>query len=82
MILPMSKQKVSVLELFGNVVRSHREALGMSQEELAARAKLHRTYVGSVERGERNISLKNIFLFARALNISTGRLLTQVDDLL
>ncbi|MEX2215560.1 MAG: helix-turn-helix transcriptional regulator [Phycisphaeraceae bacterium] len=78
----MSKQKVSVLELFGNVVRSHREALGMSQEELAARAKLHRTYVGSVERGERNISLKNIFLFARALNISTGRLLTQVDDLL
>jgi transcriptional regulator with XRE-family HTH domain len=77
----MNMQKIHELELFGKVVRSHREALGISQEELAARAGLHRTYIGSVERGERNISLKNIYLFSVALEISAGRLLTQVDEL-
>ncbi len=81
MILFMSRRKVSELELFGKVVRSHREALGISQEELAARAGLHRTYIGSVERGERNISLKNILVFASALHTSAGCLLTQVDEL-
>lgn len=54
----------------GANVRKFRENLGLSQEELAERCGLHRTYVGSVERGERNVSLENIVLLARAVNQS------------
>lgn len=55
---------------FGKQVRARREALGYSQEELAEMAHLHRTYIGSVERGERNISLLNIWQVAEALSVS------------
>ena len=60
---------------FGANVRRFREALGLSQEELAERCGLHRTYVGSVERGERNVSLENIVFIARAVNETPGALL-------
>lgn len=60
---------------FGRRVRKLREGLGISQEELAARAGLHRTYVGSVERGERNISLINIQRLAAALDCRPDELL-------
>ena len=52
---------------FGELVRQKRQALGISQEELAFRSGLHRTYVGSVERGERNLSIENVFILAKAL---------------
>ena len=45
---------------FGTAVRTHRRQLGMSQEALAERAQLHRTYVTDVERGARNLSLESI----------------------
>jgi transcriptional regulator with XRE-family HTH domain len=57
-------------ESFGWNVRQLRKAQNLSQEELAEKAGLHRTYIGSVERGERNISLENILALARALNVS------------
>ena len=57
------------LEQFGANVRAKRLALGFSQEALAALTGLHRTYVGSVERGERNISLRNIVRIAGALGL-------------
>ena len=60
---------------FGTRVRGLREGLGLSQEELADKARLHRTYVGSVERGERNISLDNIYKFAGALGVPASDLL-------
>ena len=60
----------SVEERFGERVRELRRAKGLSQEELAFKANVHRTYLGSIERGERNPSLKNINAIARALGVS------------
>ena len=59
---------------FGRRVRELRLARGLSQEELASRVGIHRTYVGGVERGERNPSLKNIASIARALDITLREL--------
>ncbi|WP_296192661.1 helix-turn-helix transcriptional regulator [uncultured Microbacterium sp.] len=60
---------------FGARVRELRTAAGLSQEELAHRAGLDRSYVGQVERGERNISLDNIHRIAGALGADAGALL-------
>ena len=56
--------------LLGNAIKEQRNALGISQEELAARAGLHRTYVSEVERGERNPSIASIEKLAQALEVS------------
>lgn len=61
---------------FGKRVREIRSEKGLSQEELAFRAKVHRTYLGGIERGERNPSLKNIASIAKALNIPIAELFT------
>jgi len=55
-----------------------RLARGLSQEELAGKANLHRTYVGSVERGERNISLVNVERLAKALGMTVCELLCDI----
>ena len=62
-------------ELFGDRLRELRLHRGYSQEELADRCGLHRTYVGSVERGERNIALQNICRLANALEVLPAELL-------
>jgi transcriptional regulator with XRE-family HTH domain len=54
-------------QLLARNVRRLRTTAGLSQEELAARSGLHRTYISSVERGQRNVSLENIFSIATAL---------------
>jgi transcriptional regulator with XRE-family HTH domain len=56
-------------EVLGRNLRDHRVAKGWSQEELADRCDLHRTYIGSVERGERNVTLGTLERIARALGI-------------
>jgi transcriptional regulator with XRE-family HTH domain len=66
------------LQRFGARVRAERERLGVSQEELAARAELHRTYVGGVERGERNVGLLNVIRIARVLNLAPSELLRDI----
>ena len=59
---------------FGERVRKLRHEKGLSQEELAFRAKIHRTYLGGIERGERNPALKNIASIAEALGVSLSKL--------
>lgn len=60
---------------FRDRVRVTRTRVGLSQEALVDRAELHRTYVGSVERGERNVSPDNIYRLAEALGIEARDLL-------
>ena len=63
----------------GNNIRRYRIQLGLSQEALADACGLHRTYVGSVERGERNLSLENIVKVARALQLQPSDLLEGIS---
>ena len=63
---------------FGLAVRMRRNALGISQEELAARSELHRTYIGDIERGARDPSLRTIEKIARGLGCSVSDLLAGV----
>lgn len=67
-------EKEDVKKTFGSSVKTWRKRLGLSQEELAERAELHRTYVSDVERGARNLSLESITRMARALQISVAEL--------
>jgi len=59
---------------FGHHIRALREAKSISQEELAYRAGMHRTYLGGIERGERNPALKNISALAKALEVDISEL--------
>ena len=60
---------------FASNLRREREARGLSQEALADLAGLHRTYVGSVERAERNVSIDNLERLSNALGVEVGELL-------
>jgi transcriptional regulator with XRE-family HTH domain len=60
-------------------IRRYRQARQLSQEALAELCDLHRTYVGSVERGERNVTLSSLEMFAKALGVSVPQLLTPQD---
>jgi transcriptional regulator with XRE-family HTH domain len=62
----------------GATVRRRRAALKLSQEQLAEKAGLHWTYIGGIERGERNVSLLNIVKIARALNAKPSALLNGI----
>lgn len=62
----------------GEAVRERRRALGMSQERLSEESGLHQTYLSSLERGQRNISLLNLVKVARALQIPAAELLRGV----
>ncbi|MBX7136319.1 MAG: helix-turn-helix domain-containing protein [Fimbriimonadaceae bacterium] len=68
-----------VLVAFGRQVAAERRKIGLSQEALAAKAGIHRTYVGAVERGERNISLLNIHKLANALGVDPGTLVRRTE---
>jgi len=62
----------NILIEFGKKVREERLKQGFSQEELAEKAGVHRTYIGMIERGEKNITLENIEKICKSLNISIG----------
>lgn len=67
----------NILESFGRRLKEVRLEKGLSQEGLALKCGLDRSYVGGVERGERNISLLNITKIAQALDVSPAKLLSK-----
>ncbi|MBS0424961.1 MAG: helix-turn-helix transcriptional regulator [Proteobacteria bacterium] len=68
----MSKKKILIE--FGEKIRELRKEQGISQEELSYKADLHRTYIGMIERAEKNITLINIEKIAKALNVDIKEL--------
>ncbi|WBX70384.1 helix-turn-helix domain-containing protein [Tenacibaculum retecalamus] len=69
------KTKKDILINFGEKVREIRKEKGLSQEELAHKADLHRTYIGMIERAEKNITLLNIEKIANALEVNIKELI-------
>lgn len=65
---------------FGQALRQRRMGLGLSQEAFAEKADLHRTYIADIERGKRNVSLRNIEKIAGALNLSMSELMALVAE--
>lgn len=65
--------KREILIKFGEKVREERLKQGLSQEDLASRAGVHRTYIGMIERAEKNITLENIEKISVALNLSIDK---------
>jgi transcriptional regulator with XRE-family HTH domain len=71
---PTMAQRSQAHAAFGRAVREARAQRGISQEELADRSGMHRTYVGGVERGERNLSYTNLLRLAAALELTLSEL--------
>ena len=77
----MGKRRAApdIRERFGYAVKVRREALGLTQEDLADKAGIHRTYLSDVERGTRNLSLVNIERLAAGLSILMSELFAMVE---
>jgi transcriptional regulator with XRE-family HTH domain len=69
----------SLTPWLGSAIRARRHATGLSQEALAEKARLHRTYIGMVERAERNVSVDKLDQIATALAIRASQLLQQAE---
>lgn len=67
-----------VLMAFGLAIQKRRREIGISQEEAASRAGIHRTYFADVERGARNVGLKNVVAIARGLDVTPSDLLKKI----
>jgi len=73
-------RKPRILVRFGRNVRALRKAKGFSQEAFAAHCGLDRTYVGGIERGERNAGLRNIAVIAKALDVTIAELMQGLES--
>jgi len=72
------KNSPEIEKPLGDAVRAHRVANGWSQEELSFESGLHRTYIGAVERGEKNLTVKNLVRISVALGVPASVLLASV----
>jgi transcriptional regulator with XRE-family HTH domain len=77
-VKPKSLEHVAL----GRAIRELRRSAGISQEGLADRSRLHRTYVGGIERGERNVSCGNLLKLANALGVRPAELLARSESIL
>ena len=77
-IIYMGKKKILIA--FGEKVRELRKNLGISQEELSYKADLHRTYIGMIERAEKNITLVNIEKISKALKVKISEITKNIDN--
>lgn len=81
-LTPMMMNRATTVEkIFGGIVQNHRKHLGLSQEELASRSGLHRTYISQLERGLKSPSLRTVFTISSALGIKPGVLLLELAGL-
>ena len=71
---------MDIVKVFGINLRKYRLSIGLSQEKLAEKCGLHRTYISDIERFQRSISLENIQRIANALEIDTYKLFLEVKD--
>jgi transcriptional regulator with XRE-family HTH domain len=69
-----------ILVQFGNKIREERHKQHLSQEQLAEKAGLHRTYIGMIERAEKNITLENIYRICKALGLNLSELFRGFND--
>ena len=74
------RARLDIRERFGDAVRKRREELGLTQEDLAEKAAIHRTYLSDIERGSRNVSLINIERLAAALGMHISELFEIVEQ--
>lgn len=70
---------MDIVRVFSNNLKKYRIALGLSQEKFAEKCGLHRTYISTVERFQRNISIENVQRIADALGIETYKLFIEED---
>lgn len=73
----MSSQRKTAEQLLGDVIRSRREELSLSQEDLALECGLHRTYISQLERGQKSPTLRALIMIAKALKIEPAELVRQ-----
>jgi transcriptional regulator with XRE-family HTH domain len=76
----MNLSDQNFLRDLGLRIRGHRERRGWTQAELGRRCNLHRTFIGSVERGERNVSILNLRLMARVLRVRLADIVEAATD--
>ena len=76
---PSSAKHERLLSALSRTLQARREYLGLSQEEVATKAGLHRTYISDIERGARNLSVKNLSRLAEALDMNASNLLQAAE---
>ena len=76
----MTAEQAALLLLFGRVVKAFRVKAGLSQEKLAEHAHLHRTYIGMIERGEKNVTLANILKLSKALGVPASQFFIELEN--
>ena len=74
----MNLDEIEFLRILGDRIRERRTARGLTQGQLGEHCGLHRTFIGSVERGERNVSILNLRLIARILRVPLSDMLKEV----
>lgn len=72
--------ETDICKRFGMAIKTLREQKGISQEKLGEIADLHRTYIGMIERAERNITLKNIDKIAKALDVEISTIFENIEQ--